>query len=491
MSVPAPAVYAQPFEDIPPWPPTRWTAPLSPEFPSAFDSFRDLFRVVWYTAFRYVLEDWQETLLRHAFELFPEGHARAGQLRWRQIVISFARQNGKTEIACAVALIVLLMKARPLLIGIASSVDQANLIYTRTMSLITENPRLRAKFAKLTRTRGIRTLDGGEYLLKANKSGALQGIPLDAGLVDELHLLLREVWDDLVNGLGGRPNSFVFGITTAGDDESELLLSLYEQGAAAIEDGGKARLAFFCWEATAAVVPADDVELGRELARANPGVASGRTDLETAVTDCRGLPEPNAVRYRLNRFVGSTNVFISGAMWGACFTSEPFPAGARPVFTFDRTPDWGYASVGAFAKMPDGRIYCDIVASLVKPSIEQLADIATTLSKHNPATYVVDGYALRDLGRALEDRGLSVTFATQADSLNGSALLYAKISQRQIAHPGHQLMTMQIPKAVRKNVRDGFRVSRADSGGQIDVVMNHVLGVQAVETQRDVGIQIF
>lgn len=50
---------------------------------------------------------------------------------------------------------------------------------------------------------------------------------------------------------------------------------------------------------------------------------------------------------------------------------------------------------------------------------------------------------------------------------------------------------MQIPKAVRKDVGDGFRVSRADSVGQIDTVMNHVLGVHLVETQRDTGIQIF
>lgn len=491
MTAPAPAIYVQPFEDIPAWPPQRWTEPLSPEFPSAFDSYRDLFRLVWYIAFRYVLEHWQEELLRHVFELFPTDHERAGTLRWRQIIVTLGRQNGKTEIACAVALIVLLMKARPLLIGIASSVDQANLIYKRTMVIIKENPRLAARFAKLTQTRGIRTVDGGEYLLKANKSGALQGIPLDAGLVDELHLLLREVWDDLVNGLGGRPNSFVFGITTAGSDDSELLLSLYERGQAAIDDGGAARIAFYCWEATAAEVPDDDDELGRELARANPSVASGRTDLDTTITDVRAAPEPNAIRYRLNRFVGSVNAFISGAMWNACQTAEPFPAGVQPLFTIDRTPDWSYASVGVFAKMADGRTYCDLVASLVRPTIEQLADVASRLSKWNPSTFGVDGYALRDLGRALEDRGLPVTYGTQADALNGSALFYSKVQQRLIVHPGHALVSMQIPKAVRKDVGDGFRVSRADSVGQIDTVMNHVLGVHLVETQRDTGIQIF
>lgn len=488
--MPTPATFAQPFEDIPPWPPQVWTEPLAPDFPSAFDSYRDMFRVVWFNAFGYVLEVWQEELLRHAFELYPEGHARAGQLRWRQIVVSLGRQNGKSELACAVSLIVLLMKARPELIGIASSVDQANLVYRRTMNAIKQNPALRQRFSAVTQTRGIRTRDGGSYLLKANKSGALQGIPLDAGIVDELHLLLREVWDDLINGLGGRPNSFVFGITTAGSDDSELLLSLYKQGEESVKDGGQGRLAFYCWQAVAAALPDDDHELGRELARSNPAVASGRSDLETTITDVRNLPEPNAIRYRLNRFNGSENAFISGAMWNACYEDTPFPTGVEPVFTIDRTPDWSYASIGVFAKMPDGRTYCDLVASLVRPTIDQLVEVAVSLSKWNPSTFGVDGYALRDLGRAMEDRGLPVTFGTQADALNGSALFYSKVQQRKVAHPGHALMSMQIPKAVRKDVGDGFRVSRAKSG-QIDAVMTHVLGVQLAETQRDYGLQIF
>lgn len=490
MNAPEPTVYAQPYDDIAPWPPTRWTEPLAPDFPSAFDSYRALFRIVWFAAFEYTLEVWQETLLRHVFELYPEGHKRAGQLRWRQVVVSLGRQNGKTEIACAVALIVLLMKARPLLIGIASTVDQANLIYQRTMYVINQSPRLRAKFAATTRTRGIRTHDGGSYELKANKSGALQGIPLDAGLVDELHLLLREVWDDLVNGLGGRANSFVFGITTAGNDDSDLLLSLYAKGAESIENGGAGRVAFFCWEALNALMPDDDDELGRELARANPAVACGRVDLETTIEDVRSMPEPGAIRYRLNRFTGSENVFISGAMWNACHDDVAWPAGAAPIFVVDRTPDWSYASIGAFTKLEDGRIYCDLVASFVRPTLEQLVDACVTLAKWNPTTYGIDGYALRDLGRALEDRGLPVTFGTQADALNGSALFYSKVKQKLIVHPGHALLAMQIPKAVRKDVGEGFRVSRAKSG-QIDAVMTHVQGVLLADVQRDTSLQIF
>src|SRR5690606_33828606 len=135
---------------------------------------------------------------------------------------------------------------------------------------------------------------------------------------------------------------------------------------------------------------------------------------------------PGAIRYRLNRFTGSENVFISGAMWNACQVDMPWPAGVDPIFVIDRTPDWAYASIGAFAKLDDGRIYCDLVASFVRPTIEQLADACAELAKWNPVTFGFDGYALRDLGVALEDRGLPVTRGTQADALNGSAMFYSK-----------------------------------------------------------------
>ena len=113
------------------------------------------------------------------------------------------------------------------------------------------------------------------------------------------------------------------------------------------------------------------------------------------------------------------------------------------------------------------------------------------LARHNPRTFAMDGYILRDLGKELEHRGLPVTIATQADVLNGSSLFYARVVQGKIRHPGHRLLSMQIPRTVRKDVNEGFRVSRKDSSIEIDAVMNHVLGVHFAETQREIETQIF
>ncbi|WP_177243880.1 terminase large subunit domain-containing protein [Microbacterium sp. AR7-10] len=482
--------------EIQPWPPARWTPPLSPDFASAIDGYLPLFHLVWERAFGYTLEAWQITTIRHALEIYPEGHPRAGQLRHRQVIISLGRQNGKTEIAAAIGLWALLMKARPTVVGIASNADQAKLVYKRTMGAIKGTPQLARKFRALTETRGIQTIDGGTYEIKAAKSAALQGIPVDVGLVDELHILVRELWFDLINGLGGRPNSLVVGITTAGDAGSELLLYLYDLGEQAIAAGidGDRRVGFYCWEALEAHIPPDgaagDAELAREIARANPSVASGRRDMEIELAEVRGMPPQDAIRYRLNRFVDSVSEFITRDLWDANYTREPFPDG-RPLFTIDRTPGWDYASIGVFGKMPDGRTYCDLAASIVRPTISQLADICQQLARHNPTTFGMDGLTLKDLGKELELRGLPVTMITHADILNGSALFYSKVQQGQLAHPGNDLLARQIPVTKRKDSGDGFKISRKESSVAIDGVMSHVIGVQLAETQLTPELQMF
>ena len=204
-----------PFTEIPAWPPARCTGPLGEDFPSALDPLLPVLEIAWRQAFGYDLEHWQIELLRAILEVFPEGHKRAGQLRFRQVIVSLGRQNGKTEIAAALGLWQLLRKAGALVIGIASSAEQARLVYDRAMKVISRNPALAKRFDALTDTRGIRAKDGGKYEIKAAKSAALQGLPIDLGIVDEVHLLKGALWNDLINGTGGRPDCLVVGITTS------------------------------------------------------------------------------------------------------------------------------------------------------------------------------------------------------------------------------------------------------------------------------------
>lgn len=474
--------------------PTRYTKPLSEDFPSAIDRFLPALQYIWRMAFGFELEGWQVWLLRHMLEVYPEGHRKAGVLRFRQVVVSLGRQNGKTEIAAALGLFGLLMKAGSLVIGIASSAEQARIVYQRTMHAIRNNKALAKRFDALTETRGLRSKDGGRYEIKASKGAALQGLPIDLGIVDELHLLTLDLWTSLLNGTGGRDNCLVIGVTTAGDENSELLKHLYKLGdEAALADEDK-RFGFFVWEAPEAVVPEDDAELAQYLKMANPALAEGRVDIENVISDVRSMPETDIIRYRLNRFVASETVFINLGLWTSCArgVDEKFPNdGGRPIFAIDRTPDWGYATITASVKDIKGITHTEVVASLVKPNLEQLANLCVQLAQYSPQTYIMDGFGLKNLAEELKKRGLPTTVANQSDVVNASAMMYSKIKQGKIKHAGDPLLTLQMPRTIRKNVGDNFRISRKDSSVEIDAVIATMLGIYGAETRTETPLQVW
>lgn len=459
-----------------PWPPPLCSAPLNEDFPSLFRRYRDAFRIAWQQARGYQLEEWQEELLCAITELRPDG-----RLRWRQVLVSLGRQNGKTEIAAALGLLFLLWKATALVIGIASSADQARLVYDRAMQVIRGNPSLAKKYQKLTETRGIKSKAGGAYEMKAAKSAALQGIPIDLGIVDEVHLLKMSLWTDLVNGTGGRPDCLVVGITTAGDDSSVLLKHLYEVES---ESVGK-----FIWHAPEARVPDDDVTLLEYLRAANPAVASGRVDERIVLEDVRSMPEEDVIRYRLNRFVSGASGFMPASLWAKCEREpgEVFPEVSRPVFAVDRTPSWSAATITVSKKVGDV-IWTEIVASIPNPTSESLKRVCDVIASRKTGDWVLDGYLLPDLAEHFKKRGRSVRIARLGDAMAASALLYRYASSRKLKHAGDPLLRLQVPGAGRKNVREGFRIIAGN--GEIDAVMATAYGVWACEVQKENPVAI-
>lgn len=474
----------------------KCTNPLSEDYPSEADWLLPIVELAWRSADdpNFKLDLWQSDLIRRMLETYPAGHPRAGELRYRQIVCSMGRQNGKSVIGAILGLFGLLRAPGQLIIGIASSAEQARILYERTMHVIRSNPSLAARFDKLTDTRGIKAKDGGKYEIKAARSGALQGLPLNVGLCDELHIMPAALWSDMVNGTAAKTNGLVVGITTAGDDNSELLKQLYELGDKAIGgDSTLERFGFFVWESPEARVPADDAELAEFLKAANPALAAGRIDLETVISDVRAMPETDVIRYRLNRFVASSNVFITPTMWqqNARQIGEVMPQDSRPVFTIDRTPDWHYATIAVAVKGDDDLTYTELVASIVKPTLEQLAALCEQLNRFSPQTFGVDGHVMKDLANELKKRGLPVTVLYSSDILNASSLAYSLIAQKKIRHANDPLLSVQFPRTIRKNVGDSFRISRKDSSVEIDAVMATIEAIYIAQTRLETSLQVF
>ena len=467
--------------------PARYTPPLTDDFKAGIDPFLPAIELAWSVANNgFKFDDWQIELLRRMTELLPDG-----ELRFRQVVASLARQNGKSEVIGALGLFAVLRQANQFNVGVASTAEQARIIFDRLHRVISANPALERRMSRLTETRGIKTLDGSRYEIKAANANTLQGIPISVGIIDEVHLVEERVWDALLSGTGSRKSTLLAGITTAGDENSSLLNRLYKNADKAIA-GELDGFGAWIWEASEAIVPDDDDELMGLLMEANPALHSGRIDKATLLQDVRSLPKDDIIRYRLNRFIQSgTKTFIPAELWQKCERpfGEALPQGDF-VFAIDRTPDWAHATVAVSVKVDDV-MYTELVASINKPSLEQLIFICGQLMTHNPRAIIVDGYTLRDLHKELKARGYPAETATLGDIVNASSLFYARLARKTLQHGGDPLLSIQIPRTVRKMVGEGFRVSRRDSAVEIDAVMATLLSTFGADTLREQTLQVF
>jgi hypothetical protein len=412
---PAPPVNPEREDGNPLWYPQRWTRAMSGDehFESLWDFWEAPIQKVWQTAFGYQLEDWQCWLLRHIFEVYPKGHRHHGLLKNTEELTLMGRQQGKTEVFSGFSLVNMLRKRDQTVVGLAYNVKQANQIFKRVKSAIDRNPSL-TKRLKTSRTRGIVSkVDDSSYDLLAAKEESIQSVPINAAMVDEVHLLTLEIWTAVQAGMGARRDQILGGLSTAGDSKSELLLWLRSRGEAALMlDPTINRFGFYEWAALEAAVPKLDLEndphdnaLWAEIVRANPACASGRIDREEKLQATRAMPEADIIRYILNRDIASVNSFFPLAqMWHcAAPSSYTFPAGA-PIYSIYHTPGFEFATIRRTVKTPDGKLHSKNVASLIRTSTAKLVDAAVRLNRREKAAmFAIAGpISGRTLGKELK-----------------------------------------------------------------------------------------
>lgn len=477
------------------WAPGTFTPPLSEDFPTLGDALLKFVDLAWRapeTVGKFQLDDWQRTLIRHVLEVFPEGHPRAGQLRYRQVVISLGRQNGKSVLGAILGLFGLVLSGPgPEVISIASTVEQANIVFKRVKHVIDSNSTLSQRF-RTSSTRGITSTMPGRaasYVVKTNKEASLQGIPVRLCVFDEVHICPPESWDAVVFGTSAQINGLVLGITTAGDQKSVLLKRLYEVGrkAAALEDEHDERFGFFLWEA-AAHLRLNDPEF---LIQANPSIACGRLPLDQELNAIKSMPENQVRRYRGNQFVSSESAWLPSALWFGAPKGET-PAGRPVVFSVARALNWRAATIIASVKGPDGRVWTEVVASLVNPTLDQLEELCHQLWRtRKPLAFLMEAADLKDLAMRLRERGVTTEYLTTAQMMNVCATAYALISEGKVGHADDWVVNTQMPKAVSKNIGDGWRISRRDSIGDVDAVMATVIGLYGAETLKAKASALF
>lgn len=393
-----------------------------------------------------------------------------------------ARQNGKSVLGAIFALYGLIqMLAGSQVVGVASTVEQANIIYKRTRSVIDSHRALRAKFSS-TGTRGIRSTTGSAlYQVKPAKPGAVQGLPVNLGLVDELHLENSgRIWDDITNGQRAQATALLIGITTAGDATSTTLKRLYE----ATESG---ELPHFIYEGVEGA-EVDDVP---SILQANPAIACGRIDLQTVLADVRVQPSHQVIRYLHNRFVdGTVHQWLPINAWRA-LPHTGLSDTQQLVFGIQRARGWRYASITA-ARKTDAGIETALIASISRPTLEQLLRLCERLQELYPdATFVADAKPLSDLLKTLRERGYRVRDLNQGGYLRAAETIDALIGTQRLIIDSSPLFETQLPYVIRKESAGGYKIESSSKSESIDSIQSLVFAAYIAETQPSQAMQLF
>ena len=422
------------------------------------------------------LDEFQKWILRQALQTDAEGN-----FRFRQYIVSMGRQNGKTTIASALMLYFMLAHhPQPNVFAIASTLQQANIAYSRFSNLVNSSPEIKKKFRQTTETRGIKTKIGGYLQVSTSKAASLQGHSLTACVLDELHILKPETYDAVIIGAGQQKNSLVFGITTAGSEESELLKRLYEQG-----KSGAPGLGIAIWEADEGS-NTDDPE---QLKKANPALAEGRMSLEGTLQEIAVLPEADAVRYKLNRFITAENPFLPFGKWkqlGECsYPPEPMKIVA------DIAPGWSaFTLSGAWRVEND--IHTAVLASVIKPSYEQALSLLLKVLEQVPYTEVgISTYWGKALIDALQEKGVRTKALVRRDEFVAPPLFYEAVMTERIKHDHLDLLDYQMARVGRKEMGDEYKLVRPSSAVEIDVAMATIFACYLQLTEQAHATQVF
>lgn len=166
-----------------------------------------------------ILEPWQIFVLSTAF-----GWVDAeGNRRFRRVYVEVPRGNGKSSFSSPVGLYMLALdgEAGAEVYSAATTRDQARIVFRDAQAMARKMPGYRNRFGVDVTAQAIVQLKSSSSFKALSADGhTLDGLNIHLAIVDELHAHKnRDVYDVLETGLGKRPQSMLWMITTAGSNK--------------------------------------------------------------------------------------------------------------------------------------------------------------------------------------------------------------------------------------------------------------------------------
>lgn len=173
-------------------------------------------------------EPWQLFIVGN---LFGWVRKETGYRRFRQAYTEVARGNGKTAMTAPIGLYGLTAdnEGGAEIYTAASGREQATLLWGTAKEMTRKCPEFMKKFGVEPMAHRIIQDESSSYFRAvASDAAAIDGFNVHMALVDELHAhKTRDVYDALETGLGKRPQSMIWSITTAGTNLSGICYEVH------------------------------------------------------------------------------------------------------------------------------------------------------------------------------------------------------------------------------------------------------------------------
>ena len=266
------------------------------------------------------LIDWQEQIIRDLFGVLkPNGYRQ-----FNTAYIEIPKKQGKSELAAAVALLLLCGdgEERAEVYGCAADRNQAKIVFDVAVDMVRFCPALSKRVKILESQKKITYLPtNSSYQVLSADVANTHGFNTHGVIFDELHTQPnRKLFDVMLQGSGdARMQPLYFLITTAGNDTNSICYEVHQK-AIDIAEGRKVDPTFYSVIYGAA--EDEDWTDPKVWKKANPslGITVGIDKVKAACESAKQNPgEENAFRQlRLNQWVKQSVRWMPMDKWDAC-----------------------------------------------------------------------------------------------------------------------------------------------------------------------------
>lgn len=176
----------------------------------------------------FILELWQKALSAAMFGIV---HKIDGTRKYQEVILIVARKNGKSTMAAAVALYLLIADGElgPEIYSVATKRDQAKIIWLEAKRMIQKSPILRKRTKSLV-AELISEANDGTFKPLGRDSETIDGLNVHGAAFDEVHAWKDvNLYDVVVDGTSSRDNPLIFVTSTAGTVRESVFDRLYDE----------------------------------------------------------------------------------------------------------------------------------------------------------------------------------------------------------------------------------------------------------------------